>query len=467
MEKGRRMIGLNALFAQCLLIAGTSVMILGMTWWFAISALVRAGFVLPASSAESAAAAAVQRLKSDGAEALDEVSPLVRWVHIDASGALLEQNGMKGKQLSAAKRAFEGKAFSAMIPYAQYHRVVRLADGSVVVLQYDFAMQYGDARLRGRWPDFQIAALAVLLVSWALVFALTTRGYTKLLRRDTDALMEAVRAIADKRLDIEPGHGARVRELSSALDALDELRSSLTLSLQAQWTMERRRNEEIAALAHDIRTPLTAILGNAELLAEDETQGDRKRSEEAIIREAERIRLYIDTLSTLVKGQDSEQRDMEPVCLGDLFEEWRVAGEALCRPKEILFEVVCTDALLKHVLRAQRKELLRAVLNLLDNAARFAPQGGSVRLSMTENEGLIRISVEDSGPGFTTQAIKMAGYALYTGDCARQTDGHSGMGLCFARQAARRHGGELLLENIESGAKACIVLAQREEGDWI
>ena len=457
------MIGLNALFARCLLIAGILVVLLGAAWWFTIVALVRTGFVLPASSAESAAVSAVQRLQDGGTEALAEISPLVRWARFDASGALLEQSGMDGRLLNAAQRALEGKTFTAMIPYAQYHRVVRLIDGSTVVLQYDFAMQYANVRMRGRWPDFQIVALAALLISWAMVFILTARGFAHILRMDTDALMQAVRAIADRRLDIEPGHGARVRELSAALGTLDELRSSLSQSLQTQWAMQQRRNEEIAALAHDIRTPLTAILGNAELLAEDETQDDRRLGEEAIVREAERIRSYIDALSKLAKEHDDEQQVMEAVHLGELFDEWRAAGEALCRPKEIRFEAICADALHNRMLYAQREALLRAVINLLDNAVRFAPQGGSVRLSVTESKGVIRISVEDSGSGFTAQALKMAGYALYTGDRARAADGHSGMGLCFVRQVALRHGGELLLENTGSGAKASIVLEQREK----
>ena len=457
------MIGLNALFARCLLIAGVLFLFFGLAWWFAIGALVRVGFVLPASSAEIAAATAAQRLENGGVEALEEVSPLVRWVFFDASGSMQGQNDMDARQSGAAKRAFEGKRFTAMIPYAQYHRVVQLADGSVVVLQYDFAMQYGDARMRGRWPDFQIAALAVLLSSWALVFMVTTRHYARVLRRDTDALMAAVSAIADKRLDIETEHSARVRELSAALNALDDLRASLSRSLQAQWAMQQRRDEEIAALAHDIRTPLTAILGNAELLAEDETQRDRRRSEEAIVHEAERIGSYIDALSTLARAQDDKQQMMQTIGLGTLFDEWRTAGEALCRPKGIRFEAACEDALLEGRLCALREELLRAVLNLLDNAVRFAPQGGSVRLNLTAEKGFIRIDVEDSGAGFTPQALKRAGYALYTENDGRMADGHSGMGLCFARQAAHRHGGELLLENTECGARASITLACQEE----
>ena len=105
-----------------------------------------------------------------------------------------------------------------------------------------------------------------------------------------------------------------------------------------------------------------------------------------------------------------------------------------------------------------RSELDRAVLNLLDNAARFTPAGGAVRLSAYVEGDVLTVAVEDSGPGFSPEALARAGRGFYTGDASRPREGHMGMGLTFARQTARRHGGTLELSNTGRGARAALTL---------
>ena len=99
---------------------------------------------------------------------------------------------------------------------------------------------------------------------------------------------------------------------------------------------------------------------------------------------------------------------------------------------------------------------------LLDNAARFTPPGGAVRLSAYVEEAVLTVAVEDSGPGFSPEALARAGKELFTGDTSRPQDGHMGLGLCFARQVAVRHGGELALSNTGTGARAALTLPLAE-----
>ena len=96
----------------------------------------------------------------------------------------------------------------------------------------------------------------------------------------------------------------------------------------------------------------------------------------------------------------------------------------------------------------------RAVLNLLDNAARYAGTGGEVRLSAGIVGEMLTVSVTDSGPGFTPEALARAGRGLYTSDASRSQEGHTGWGLCYARQVAKDHGGALRLFNTEQGGGA-------------
>lgn len=103
-------------------------------------------------------------------------------------------------------------------------------------------------------------------------------------------------------------------------------------------------------------------------------------------------------------------------------------------------------------------DLLRAVINLLDNAVRFTPPGGSVALSVRLSDGEVTLTVRDSGPGFSAEALAQAGNAFYTAEASRPQDGHMGLGSYFVRRVAQAHGGDLALYNGNGGAVAEIRL---------
>ena len=108
------------------------------------------------------------------------------------------------------------------------------------------------------------------------------------------------------------------------------------------------------------------------------------------------------------------------------------------------------------MLPMRRAELLRALVNLVENAARYTPQGGAVTLESRvrrapDGAGRAVFTVRDTGPGFTPEALAKGMQPLYTGEKSRPQDGHMGLGLTFAADVARRHGGALALRNAAGG----------------
>ena len=95
---------------------------------------------------------------------------------------------------------------------------------------------------------------------------------------------------------------------------------------------------------------------------------------------------------------------------------------------------------------------------MLDNAVRYTPVGGQITLTAFREGDRLTIAVEDSGPGFSLEALARGEQAFFTSDASRPQEGHMGMGLYFAGQAAKRHGGSLRLANTEQGARAELVL---------
>ena len=247
-----------------------------------------------------------------------------------------------------------------------------------------------------------------------------------------------------------------MRELGESLAAMEQLRQALARSLSEQWAMEQERTQALAALAHDLKTPLSIVSGSAELLEEDALSPAQRERVDAILRSAGRIRDYMEQLRALTAtGGPAEAGGRATAELSALAEGWAAAGRGLCAPRGLRLSLDCPAS---RPCTLFRSELDRAVLNLLDNAARFTPEGGAVRLSAYVEEAVLTVAVEDSGPGFSPEALARAGRGFYTGDASRPREGHMGMGLTFARQTARRHGGTLELSNTGRGARAALTL---------
>ena len=169
----------------------------------------------------------------------------------------------------------------------------KLQDGTVCLLQFDYAVPYADPALRGVLPDMQTVhcILGILLLVGAVVWSTHRTG--RFLTRETEKLTAAAQAVARKDLDSAVFSGAKVREYESTLQALQTMGDELTGSLQKQWDMEQRQREQIIRLSHKLKTPLTIIKGNAELLAEDDLTEEQRAQVEAILQGAEQTRAYL------------------------------------------------------------------------------------------------------------------------------------------------------------------------------
>lgn len=446
----------------------------GCVWLVALSGLIDSGLMLPSNAAELATNEAYTALQ--GAQSLDEstLPSLCRWALFDSAkhDAKILRTNLQGWHLRAAQRAWQnfgtgelwytsvdGKritVYQALFGKSQYHCTVYLGDGTACLLQYDFTQLYADETLRGRLPAPDVMLGLLLLALLAVGIAVSTRRTGRFLSAEAARLTAASEKIAAQELDSLVFTRAQVREFDAALTAMQTLGQNLTTALQNQWAAEQQRAEQTAALAHDLKTPLTVIVGNAELLAEEPLTDAQRPCVASILRGAGRAQQYLaDLRSVNTVGQAETAAPVDAV---GFLAARGATGAALCAPKKVEFALESTlpDGF---VFMAQAGQLARAVDNLLDNAARHTPAGGRVTLRCTTKEGILRFAVADSGPGFTPAALQKAGQLLYTGDTARTAGGHQGFGLYFCRQVAQAHGGRVEIKNKTPGPGAEVVLA--------
>lgn len=105
-----------------------------------------------------------------------------------------------------------------------------------------------------------------------------------------------------------------------------------------------------------------------------------------------------------------------------------------------------------------RVSIDRAVGNLLDNAVRYTPCEGEISLALRAADGHLSIAVEDSGSGFSAEALSKGEQPFFTSEASRPQNGHLGLGLYFVARVVRSHGGELRLSNTGHGGRAEVLL---------
>lgn len=441
----RKLTSLRSVLLRYLLLCGGGCALILVLWWVIFMQLINIGFLLPAVASAQACADARETVASMTADTFDslQISDLCRWAVVQNDTVL--QTNMDDRHLKIALNAFHGGSGN---PGYQYD--VKMADGSFCLLQYDYATPYADPALRDTLPDFQtcyILLLAVLILVW---LGWQTHCTVRVFAAETARLHRAVDAIAAQQPERIDADGARLREFSATLHAMQTMGRKLTDSLQSQWRMEQQRAEQIAALTHDLKTPLSIIQGNADLLAEDALSADQQTQVEAILRGTDRAQQYLAALRTACAPPATGETFPSHTLVSELAETAR----ALCTPAGV--QLILNEQW-QGTLCAAQCDLLRAAENLLDNAVRYTPRGGTVTLLVTKEKKDFILRVTDTGPGFTPEALAKAGEMLYT-DAARSDAAHQGLGLYFARKVAQSHGGVLVLSNLPAAHGACAEL---------
>lgn len=454
--KAGRPARLQTLFARYLLTTCLTMAVLALLWWTAFMAAMNRGWVLPAYTASAQTEALAQRIGNTGVLEPDSVPHYVRWAVFAQDGELTAHAAMKLSRLEQIRRAASEGELKQGVLYTQYHRIVPLDGGGKLVLQYDYAVPYRSAGLAACLPDFQSMMLVVLAGLMGGAAAFHTRRYARLLREDAQRLTQASRAIAGRSLQTPVSAGTHAAELEEALLAMEALRLSLAESLDRQFVLEQERRREIASLAHDLKTPLAIISGSVELLEEDALPDGPAQRVGAIGRAADRLQTSLMQLQALSAQMNAGEVRIQQVCLAELADDLNAQGASLCAARRAEF---VPSARPQGEGMLEREAVTRAALNLLDNAARYAGPGGRVALCLAVEGGLLSLTVRDSGPGFSGEALRLAGRAFYTEEKHRSAGGHAGMGLCYAAQTALRHGGVLTLQN-DSGAVARITLGR-------
>jgi two-component system, OmpR family, sensor histidine kinase MprB len=224
-------------------------------------------------------------------------------------------------------------------------------------------------------------------------------------------------------------------------DELSRLASSFNTMLAALEESSRAQRQLVADASHELRTPLTSLRTNIEVLlgGRELKPGDRDRLLNDVVEQTAEMTALIGELIELARGEQT-QEEPQDVRLD------QIAADAVERTQRNRPSVNFVTDLEESLVHGAPGTIERAIANLLDNAAKWSPDGAEVEVGVRDGE----VSVRDHGPGIAEEDLPYVFDRFYRARSARGLPG-SGLGLAIVKQVADAHGGQVVAERAEGG----------------
>ena len=195
----------------------------------------------------------------------------------------------------------------------------------------------------------------------------------------------------------------------------------------------------VADASHELRGPLTVIRGNLDLLKRKLSDEDKKESLQAIERESVRMSKIVDDLLLLAEVESGRETQQQEVLLKNVLSEEVERAKSLAGERKITVE--CQEDL---IVKGDAQRLKQLLANLVDNAIKYTPKDGTIKLSLFQDGPWARLEVIDTGIGITPEQLPHIFDRFYRVDKARsRASGGTGLGLAIVKGIADQHGGKV------------------------
>jgi two-component system phosphate regulon sensor histidine kinase PhoR len=213
--------------------------------------------------------------------------------------------------------------------------------------------------------------------------------------------------------------------------------------------LERIRTDFVANVTHEIRTPLTAVIGYLETLQAGalENPEDAKRFIDIMLKQARRLNRLVEDLMTISRIELGEVLlHIEGLSLSEVMENVISLLDARAAAKKIKIQNRLPRNLPQ--IKADRDRLIQVLVNVLDNAVKFTPDGGLITLDAEEKAENVVLTISDTGIGIPREEIQRLGERFYRVDKTRSRElGGTGLGLSIVKHLMIAHGGKMEIES--------------------
>jgi signal transduction histidine kinase len=238
-------------------------------------------------------------------------------------------------------------------------------------------------------------------------------------------------------------------------DEVGRLAKAFSVMAERVGERDAQMRALIANVSHDLKTPMTSIIGYAQALRDGVTD-DTKRAAETIQRQATVAHELLADLLFLSEIDSGQSVRVEGEATArEIVEAAAFRIQPAMEAKAVRLALEVDETAIIAGVDAQR--VVRALTNVLDNAVRFSPEGEVVRVSAIQEGGSVRLEVENRGPRISEEDLPHVLERFYRGKSGGY--GGHGLGLAIANEAIELNGGSILIANVETGVRVIISFA--------
>jgi signal transduction histidine kinase len=407
----------------------------------------KTGFVLSVGNLEASIEHQKAAIASAETVSAELIPKTCKYAVVSANGEFLS-GSMTTSEAAAAwnvirsGRTISGSFLSTGLNADCYFPIER--PNGYCIVKYSSMSQFSSQFLREHLPAPEIMLLWMILAAFLFEIIFLARLYGRKISCKLIPLQNATEKIREKDLAFEIQYSG-IEEIDAALQSLDSMKTELRLSLEKQWKMEQTKKTQISALAHDLKTPLTVVRGNAEMLCDTEQTEEQKEYTRYIMKNADKMEQYVQMLIDISKAEAGYPLQMRTVNMRTFLDDLYAQIDALASVKQLKTEF--DEKNLPESISVDASLMQRAIINVVSNAVDYSPEHRTIWFSVSAENNKISFTVTDSGKGFSPEDLRGATNQFYQGDFSRSSKLHYGMGLFIADLIVKQHNGTLVIAN--------------------
>lgn len=284
----------------------------------------------------------------------------------------------------------------------------------------------------------------IYIVIFTLLFSKKTSDN---IGKPVNMLIDASKKVKEKNLDFNIDYYAD-NELGRLCQSFNEMKYELKESLVSQWKGEQERHEMVQALAHDLKTPFSTILGYVDsLLGENHADIQKTREYLRVIKANAHkgSQLIREMLYAAELEASSIKLNITQVDIYSFLLKKKEGYEMITKNKKIKYRVdIAYKNDTKIIFSMDVVKLERILDNIVFNSIRYTPEGGTIEINANITNDKVQFKICDSGKGFSNKDLFNVFNKFYRGDESRSSkNGHAGLGLYIAKKLVEIHGGDI------------------------
>ena len=306
-----------------------------------------------------------------------------------------------------------------------------------LVIRYRVNAIFASEKLYRLFENFEWGYIVFILTIWFLGFALLLIRSSSILKREINKIAMANDNISRMDLDYEREY-SKYKEIDGVLVSIDVLAENLKKSLGEQWDMQVKQKELVEQLTHDIRTPITLIKGNLELLKEEHRDVSSERFAD-ISNGIDRLEKYIEKLKKFSYTMEGKK----DVVSNEVILYWIEVMSSICRLNGLTLEVIKSES---SNIKLDKEEVAVALQNIVTNAVEYSKKGSKIMVAFKDEPSEFILTVRDEGMGFDKDLLPLLTEKFISGKVKDKCDKH-GLGLWGVKNIVVANNGNLYLKN--------------------